>query len=82
MQAMTLSKKAEATRQHILDTGYQLVLHKGFAALGLQEILQRWPGLTDLVRWAGVAFLVSAIALIGSGAFPLVIEKLKEDDAG
>ena len=31
---------------------------------------------------AGVAFLVSAIALIGSGAFPLVIEKLKEDDAG
>ena len=40
MQAMTLSKKAEATRQHILDTGYQLVLHKGFAALGLQEILK------------------------------------------
>ena len=37
---MTLSKKAEATRQHILDTGYQLVLHKGFAALGLQEILK------------------------------------------
>ena len=29
---------------------------------------------------AGLAFLVSAVALIGSGAFPLVIEKLKEDD--
>ncbi|MFT4192720.1 MAG: TetR/AcrR family transcriptional regulator [Comamonas sp.] len=37
---MTLTKKAEATRQHILDTGCQLVLHKGFAALGLLEILK------------------------------------------
>lgn len=37
---MNLTKKAEATRQHILDTGYRLVLHKGFAALGLLEILK------------------------------------------
>jgi hypothetical protein len=29
---------------------------------------------------AGLAFIVSAVALIGSGAFPLVIEKLKEDE--
>jgi hypothetical protein len=29
---------------------------------------------------AGLAFIVSAIALAGSGAFPLVIEKLKEDE--
>lgn len=29
---------------------------------------------------AGLAFIVSAIALIGSAAFPLVIEKLKEDE--
>lgn len=29
---------------------------------------------------AGLAFVVSAIALIGSGAFPLVIEKLKENE--
>lgn len=29
---------------------------------------------------AGLAFFVSAVALIGSGAFPLVIEKLKEDE--
>jgi hypothetical protein len=29
---------------------------------------------------AGLAFIVSAIALIGSGAFPLVIEKLKEGE--
>ena len=27
---------------------------------------------------AGLAFIVSAVALIGSGAFPLVIAKLKE----
>lgn len=31
---------------------------------------------------AGLAFIVSAVALIGSGAFPLVIEKLKEDEGG
>lgn len=29
---------------------------------------------------AGLAFIVSALALIGSGAFPLVIEKLKENE--
>jgi hypothetical protein len=29
---------------------------------------------------AGLAFVVSAVALLGSGAFPLVIEKLKEDE--
>ncbi|MBU4610853.1 TetR/AcrR family transcriptional regulator [Achromobacter sp. GG226] len=36
---MTLTKKAEATREHILDTGRALVLRKGFSGLGLQEIL-------------------------------------------
>ena len=29
---------------------------------------------------AGLAFIVSAIALFGSGAFPLVIEKLRENE--
>lgn len=29
---------------------------------------------------AGLAFIVSAVALLGSGAFPLVIAKLKEGD--
>jgi len=29
---------------------------------------------------AGLAFIVSAVALIGSGAFPLVIAKLKESE--
>lgn len=28
---------------------------------------------------AGLAFIVSAVALLGSGAFPLVIAKLKEN---
>ncbi len=37
---MTRTSKAEATRQTILDTGYRLVLRKGFSALGLQEILK------------------------------------------
>jgi len=31
---------------------------------------------------AGLAFIVSAVALIGSGVFPLVIEKLKENEGG
>ncbi len=29
---------------------------------------------------AGLAFIVSAVALIGSGAFPLIIERLKENE--
>lgn len=31
---------------------------------------------------AGLAFIVSAIALIGSGLFPLVIQKLKDGEGG
>ena len=30
---------------------------------------------------AGLAFIVSAVALIGSGAFPLVIAQLKQGDS-
>lgn len=33
-------KKSDAKRLHILKTGEQLVLHKGFAGVGLQEILK------------------------------------------
>ncbi|MBC9247399.1 TetR/AcrR family transcriptional regulator [Paracoccus sp. 11-3] len=40
MTQIELTSKAKATRQHILDTGYTLVLHKGFAGIGLQEILR------------------------------------------
>ena len=40
MTTTELTPKAKATRQHILDTGYALVLRKGFAGIGLQEILR------------------------------------------
>lgn len=33
-------KKSEAKRLHILETGSDLVLHKGFVGVGLQEILK------------------------------------------
>lgn len=36
----TLVKKSEAKRLHILKTGSDLVLHKGFVGVGLQEILK------------------------------------------
>jgi len=36
---MKLTKKAEATRQHLLDAGHALVLRKGFVGVGLQELL-------------------------------------------
>ena len=36
---MKLTKKAEATRQQLLDTGHALVLRKGFVGVGLQELL-------------------------------------------
>ncbi|MEE3650618.1 MULTISPECIES: TetR/AcrR family transcriptional regulator [unclassified Brenneria] len=36
---MSKTHKAELTRQHILDTGRKLVLHKGFSGVGLKEIL-------------------------------------------
>ena len=47
-----------------------------FSVAGVGDLLH--PLLADPM--AGLAFIVSAVALIGSGAFPLVIEKLKEDD--
>ena len=47
------------------------------SVLGLGETIH--PVLADPM--AGLAFIVSAIALIGSGVFPLVIEKLKENES-
>ncbi len=37
---MKRSDKSEATRQHILSSSFELVLHKGFVGVGLQEILK------------------------------------------
>ena len=63
-----------------------------FVALTTLGILCAIPGLVSLFGFgaslhpvlddpmAGLAFIVSAIALFGSGAFPLVIAKLKESD--
>ncbi len=65
-----------------------------FIALTALGILCAVPGAVSLAGFgaavhpvlddpmAGLAFIVSAIALIGSGAFPLVIEKLKENEGG
>jgi hypothetical protein len=63
-----------------------------FIALTILGVLCAVPGLASLLGFgasihpvlddpmAGLAFIVSAVALIGSGAFPLVIAKLKEND--
>ncbi|QRM18084.1 hypothetical protein GBK02_01105 [Dechloromonas sp. TW-R-39-2] len=49
-----------------------------FSLFGLGSWLH--PVLDDPM--AGLAFIVSAVALFGSAAFPLVIEKLKENEGG
>ena len=63
-----------------------------FVVLTVLGILCAMPGAISLAGFgallhpllddpmAGLAFIVSAVALIGSGAFPLVIEKLKESE--
>lgn len=63
-----------------------------FIALSSLGVLCAIPGAISLAGFgasihpvlddpmAGLAFIVSAIALFGSGAFPLVIEKLKEGE--
>lgn len=35
-----MKKDTKETRQHILDTGYKLIVNKGFSSVGLTEILQ------------------------------------------
>lgn len=35
-----MKKDTKETRQHILDTGYRLIVSKGFSSVGLTEILQ------------------------------------------
>ncbi len=63
-----------------------------FLILTALGILCAIPGIVSLVGFgaalhpvlddpmAGLAFIVSAVALLGSGAFPLVIAKLRQDD--
>lgn len=64
-----------------------------FLALSTLGVLCAIPGIISLAGFgaslhpvledpmAGLAFIVSAVALIGSGAFPLVIARLKEGDS-
>lgn len=35
-----MNAKTKDTRQHILEVGYQLVINKGFTAVGLSELLR------------------------------------------
>ncbi|WP_067583598.1 TetR/AcrR family transcriptional regulator [Endozoicomonas ascidiicola] len=35
-----MTVKTETTKQHILNTGYELILSKGFSAMGLAELLK------------------------------------------
>ena len=63
-----------------------------FILLTTLGVLCAIPGLISIIGFgavlhpvledpmAGLAFIVSAVALVGSGAFPLVIEKLKENE--
>ena len=63
-----------------------------FIVLTTLGVLCAIPGLLSLIGlgaslhpvlddpMAGLAFIVSAVALVGSGAFPLVIAKLKENE--
>lgn len=65
-----------------------------FLVLTTLGLLCAIPGLISIVGFgaslhpvledpmAGLAFLVSAVALLGSAAFPLAIAKLKESEAG
>lgn len=61
-----------------------------FTTLSLLGCLVSVPGLTSLLGYghlihpvladpmAGLAFIVSALALFGSAAFPLVLQRLRE----
>lgn len=63
-----------------------------FILLTTLGVLCAIPGLISIIGFgavlhpvlddpmAGLAFIVSAVALVGSGVFPLVIEKLKENE--
>ena len=47
-----------ASQRHVAGATLGFVLLLVLMGLGLQELLQRWPALTQGVQWAGVAFLL------------------------
>ncbi len=44
--------------RHVLGATVGFVVLLMFTGFGLHEVLQRYPMLTDIIRWAGVAFLL------------------------
>ncbi len=44
--------------RHVLGATAGFVLLLLFTGFGLHEVLKQWPVLTDVVRWAGVVFLL------------------------
>jgi threonine/homoserine/homoserine lactone efflux protein len=47
-----------ASQRHVVGATLGFVLLLVLMGLGLHELLQRWPALTQGVQWAGVAFLL------------------------
>jgi threonine/homoserine/homoserine lactone efflux protein len=47
-----------ASQRHVAGATLGFVLLLVLMGLGLHELLQRWPALTQVVQWAGVAFLL------------------------
>lgn len=47
-----------ASLRHVLGATVGFVVLLMFTGFGLHEVLQRYPMLTEIIRWAGVAFLL------------------------
>jgi threonine/homoserine/homoserine lactone efflux protein len=47
-----------ASQRHVVGATLGFVLLLVLMGLGLHELLEIWPGLTQVVQWAGVAFLL------------------------
>jgi len=47
-----------ASLRHVLGATVGFVVLLAFTGFGLHQMLQQYPILTDLIRWAGMAFLV------------------------
>jgi threonine/homoserine/homoserine lactone efflux protein len=47
-----------ASLRHVLGATVGFVVLLVFTGFGLHEVLHQYPVLTDIIRWAGIAFLV------------------------
>ncbi|WP_130905689.1 LysE family translocator [Pseudomonas sp. Sample_22] len=48
----------KASQRHVAGATLGFVLLLVLMGLGLHQLLQRWPAMTQVVQWAGVAFLL------------------------